>query len=231
VDRDRLVIVQHHRVGWPTPSARYKRMFTSPALLAFQVRLLRAAGYRFSTLQDALEARGKRAVMTFDDGYRDNADAGAIVLGPLGVPATVFVVSSDVGRAQVQWEESGDRLHGDLMNWDDLRRLADRGWEVGSHGHRHVHLARYTPDEQAEVVRLGRESIERALGVTPRSFAYPYGSFGDATVDAVRRAGFDCAVTVVRGANHPGADPYRLRRQPGGGRRARHFAASLRLLL
>lgn len=229
--RDRLVLVQHHHAGWPPRTARYKRMFTSPALLEFQVRLLRAAGYRLLTLREALAATGRRAVISFDDGYRDNAEIAAAVLGRLGVSATVFVVSSDVGRAGVRWEESGDKSPGDLMDWDDLRRLQDRGWEIGSHGHQHVHLARRAPNEQAEIVRLGRETIARRLGSAPRSFAYPYGSFDDATVDAVRRAGFECAVTALRGANGPGVDRYRLHRHAGGGRRARHFALAFRLLV
>ncbi|MFO7691675.1 MAG: polysaccharide deacetylase family protein [Vicinamibacterales bacterium] len=231
MDRDRLVLVQHHRVGWPPRAARYKRMFTTPALLAFQVRLLRLAGYRFSTLHEAIGAHGRRAVVTFDDGYRDNAEAGAAVLGQLGIPATVFVVSSDVGRTQLQWDESGDRLPADLMGWDDLRSLVDRGWEVGSHGHEHVHLARRPPEEQREIVCRGRDSIARMLGAAPQSFAYPYGSFTDATIDAVRCAGFHCAVTADGGANGLRPDPFRLRRQPGGGRGLRHFAAAIRLLL
>lgn len=231
MNHDRLVLVQHHHAGWPPRAARYKRMFTTPALLAFQVRLLRLAGYRFSTLQDAIGMPGKRAVVTFDDGYRDNIEMAAPVLGRLGVPATVFVVSSDVGRTGVQWDESGDKLPGDLMDWDDLLRLRDRGWEIGSHGHRHVHMARRPADEQAENVRLGRETIERRLGVAPRSFAYPHGSFTDITVDIAKEAGFRCAVTAIRGGNGPDVDPYRLRRQPGGGRRADHFVMSFRLLL
>jgi peptidoglycan/xylan/chitin deacetylase (PgdA/CDA1 family) len=227
---DRLVVVQHHHVGRPPAAARYRRMFVTPALLSFQVRLLRAAGYTFWTLRDAVGMPGRRAVLTFDDGYLDNIVEGAPLLDRLGVPATIFVVSADVGRAQVRWDESGDKLPGDLMGWADLGRLHERGWEVGSHGHEHVHLARRSPEAQSENARLGREAITRHLGVAPSSFAYPYGSFNDLTVSAVRDAGFTCAVTTLRGSHAADFDPYRLRRLPGGGRHAHHYLQALRLL-
>ena len=227
---DRLVLLQHHHVGWPPAASRYKRMFVTPALLSFQVRLLRAAGYTFYTLRDAVERPGRRAALTFDDGYLDNVTVGAPLLDRLGVPATVFVVSADVGRTQVRWDESGDKLPGDLMDWTDLQHLRERGWEVGSHGHEHVHLAPRLPGAQAESARLGRESIERRLGVAPSSFAYAYGSFTDVTVSAVRDAGFACAVTAARGSHGTDLDMYRLRRMPCGGRRAHHYLQALRLL-
>ena len=101
--RDRLVIVQHHRVGWPPPSARYKRMFTTPALLAFQVRLLGLAGYRFLTLGDAMAAPGKRAVVTFDDGYRDNKDYAYPILKKEGVPFAIYVPTAFPDRMGKLW--------------------------------------------------------------------------------------------------------------------------------
>jgi len=225
-----LVVVQHHHVGWPPAAARYKRMFVTPSLLVFQVRLLRAAGYTFHNLRDAVAMRGRRAVLTFDDGYRDIVEVGAPLLGRLGVPATVFVVSADVGRSGVRWEESGDKLPGDLMDWISLRHLLSLGWEVGSHGHEHLHLARRPAFVQTEQIRLGRDAIARSLGVPPASFAYPHGSFDDATVSAVRGAGFQCAVTTLRGSHTARLDPFRIRRVSGGGRRLHHYLQALRLL-
>jgi peptidoglycan/xylan/chitin deacetylase (PgdA/CDA1 family) len=107
---DRLVVLSCHRVGVPPAAARYRRMFTSPGLLAFQIRVLRFAGYRISTLRDAIDTRGRRAVVTFDDGARDNLSSGLPTCAAHGVPATVFVVSADVGREAVTWPESGDPL-------------------------------------------------------------------------------------------------------------------------
>lgn len=225
-----MLILTHHRVGWPPPEARYGRMFVTPGLLAFQVRVLRLAGYRFGTLRDAVFQPGRRAVVTFDDGYLDNLQRGLPVLERLGVPATVFVVSSDVGGRSVRWAESGESLAADLMGWDDLRRLQERGWEIGSHGHWHVHLDRHAPQAQRENVFLGRRAVEQELGSAPVSFAYPYGFVTDTAAEALRDAGFVCAVTTVRGSNSSGADLYRLRRIQAGGRRLRHYLQVLRLL-
>ncbi len=228
--RDRLIVLQHHRIGLPPPEARYRRMFTSPALLSYQVGLLRRAGYEFFTLRDALTRRGRRAVVTLDDGYLDNVERGFPVLRRLGVPATVFVVSSAVGNKQVSWTESGDRLAGDLLGWDDLGRLLEHGWEVGSHGHWHEHLDRQPAARQSENLHLGRLTIARHLGLAPSSLSYPYGAFTDATIAAATASGFACAVTTTCGANAPGAEPFRLRRWPSGGRRLHHYLGFVRVL-
>jgi peptidoglycan/xylan/chitin deacetylase (PgdA/CDA1 family) len=222
-NRDRLVVLQHHRVGLPPPEARYRRMFVSPALLSFQVWLLRRAGYEFYTLREALGRTGLRAVVTFDDGVLDNIELGFPVLCGLGVPATVFVVSADVGKRQISWAESGERLAADLLGWDDLGRLVNHGWEVGSHGHWHENLDRQPAARQAENLQRGRATITRHLGVAPSSLSYPYGAFTDETIGVAEAAGFSCAVTTARGANASGAHPFRLRRWPAGGRRPHHY--------
>ena len=57
------------------------------------------------TLRDAFADRsGSRAVVTFDDGYADNYSTAFPLLNSLGIPATMFVITSDVGRKSVIWE-------------------------------------------------------------------------------------------------------------------------------
>jgi peptidoglycan/xylan/chitin deacetylase (PgdA/CDA1 family) len=227
-----LVVLACHRVGIPPQTARYRRHFVTPAFLAFQVRLLRVAGYTFCTLRDALDRPGRRAVVTFDDGYRDNYEAGRPVLRALGVPATVFVVSADIGKTSVRWRESGDPLSGDLMGWPELHDLAQHGWEIGSHGHEHIHFDRHQPDRQREVIEAGYAAVTGHLGESPVSFSYPYGVCTDVAAAAVAATGFRCAVTTETGPNNGAlVDRYRLRRISGGGRHFRHYARALSLLL
>ena len=45
-----LYILAYHRVGVPDPKARYRGQYVTPRHLDFQISLLKAAGFEFSTL-------------------------------------------------------------------------------------------------------------------------------------------------------------------------------------
>src|SRR6478752_1629981 len=70
-----------------------------------------------------------------DGGYLDAAQAA------LDVPATIFVITSRVGERRVVLDEGLPPA--DLASWDELKALRDRGWEIGSHAHRHTRRPGY----------------------------------------------------------------------------------------
>src|SRR5215470_12124678 len=193
----RLLILGLHRVGFPPHNAKIRGLFVSPKLLSFQIWLLKRRGYKFMTLRDAMSTNeARRAVLTFDDGYADNLTAALPVLKKHGVPATLFIITGDMGKADVVWDEAGEKLPADLLDWDSLAELKAHGWEIGSHGHAHIHLGRYSESEQEEVVRLSIDEIEERTGERPVSFAYPYGSYDQRTKQVLKRLGVQFAVTI-----------------------------------
>src|SRR5258708_23891890 len=191
-----ILILGFHRVGYPPPKAKIRGLFTTPGLLTFQLKLLKLLGFRFMTLKDAIADRcGRIAVITFDDGYADNFTNALPILERLRIPATVFVVTNDLGRRNVVWDEAGEDLPADLLTWGMLRHLVRRGWEIGSHAHEHIHLERYSEAEQAITIRTSVEAIADKLGVRPVSFAYPYGSYGQTTKEILKSARINKALT------------------------------------
>ncbi|GAA5076069.1 polysaccharide deacetylase family protein [Lysobacter panacisoli] len=105
--------------------------------------------------------------------------------------------------------------HREMLEWNDVRRLAAGGIEIGGHTCSHAILSRLDEAAASEEIGLSRASIEAELGAPPRHFAYPNGSaadFGERDVRLVREAGFETATTSIEGINRPGADPYRLLR-------------------
>jgi peptidoglycan/xylan/chitin deacetylase (PgdA/CDA1 family) len=228
----KVYVLLYHRVGTAPPGVTRQKLWVTPGHLALHVRFLRRRGYRFTTVSEALAApAGRLACVTFDDGFRDVVTLGAPALRALGVPATIYVVTDEVGRASVGFAEDDGTAPADMASWDELRALRDAGWEIGSHAARHVRLAPLPAEEQRALVRRSRDALAAALGAPPRSFAYPYGSYGIETVRAVRDAGFDHALTTRRGVVDGRDGPFELPRVTVGGQRAWHAARLAKLFL
>ena len=98
------------------------------------------------------------------------------------------------------------------MSVDQLKTLATRGHEIGSHSHSHPILPQCPDDMLLDEVAGSKQRLESALGLTIESFCYPNGSTDGRTIDLVRRSGYQAAVTTEWGSNAVGADPLRLRR-------------------
>ncbi len=88
-----------------------------------------------------------------------------------------------------------------FLDWNDLRRLAAAGFEIGAHGVSHLPLPECGPDRAEVEIGESAARVERELGVRPTAFSYPHGRYDGRTVDAVRRAGFKVAVGGRTGLN------------------------------
>jgi peptidoglycan/xylan/chitin deacetylase (PgdA/CDA1 family) len=102
-----------------------------------------------------------------------------------------------------------------LLDWDGARRLARRGFAIGSHSRRHAILTAEPAAEQEQDLAGSRRALESGLGVEVRLLAYPNGlrdDYDQTTVAAARLAGYTHAVTTVRGVNRPTTPPYEIRR-------------------
>lgn len=229
----RTLILGLHRVGQPPASAKIRGLFTTPRLLTFELWLLRKLGFRFLTLSEAMnDVSGWSAVITFDDGYADNVQNALPILERFGARATIFVITDDVGKCDVVWDEAGEKLPADMLSWEDLRELQSHGWEIGSHGHKHVHFDRRNAASQESLVCDSVFQIEEKLGTVPISFAYPYGVFNETTKNALRRFGIRYAVTTnPYGDNQSVEDALELRRLSIGGRHVLHYLRAFRQTL
>jgi peptidoglycan/xylan/chitin deacetylase (PgdA/CDA1 family) len=218
-----LAILTYHHVGTPHAKARYRGLYVTPACLKAQVQGLKQNGYRFLRLADLTpETKGKVAVITFDDGYRDNLTLGLPVLQDLAVPATLFMVTGAAGAKQHSFSEAGDQSPHDFLTWDELKTLQSAGWEIGSHGDQHIHFGRRDETTQLLELETSSQKIAAYLGAAPISFAFPFGSFNPESFAALQRSSYRFAVTTEQGNNHSLAQPFALKRIPLKGYRFWH---------
>ena len=205
-------ILMYHQVAPHRPGSRLNRWRVPPERFERHLRVLAARGYQGVALRDLLQeprAPGRRAVLTFDDGYAALVREALPCLLAHGFSATVFAVSGKLGGTN-DWD--AERPGEALASAEDLRVLADAGFEIGSHGATHRALTELSDEELERETAGSRADLERLVGGAVVSFCYPYGNFDGRVVEAVRRAGYRVA-TVIRGGISPDlSDPLRLRR-------------------
>jgi peptidoglycan/xylan/chitin deacetylase (PgdA/CDA1 family) len=101
-----LVVLTYHRIGDPGASPFYDRVYSAtPEALRAQLLYLRDHFHMPPT--DAIDADGPvrvpTALVTFDDGYRDNAELALPVLAELGVPGAFFLPAALIDEPRVPW--------------------------------------------------------------------------------------------------------------------------------
>jgi peptidoglycan/xylan/chitin deacetylase (PgdA/CDA1 family) len=207
----RPLVLCYHAVsdGWPHALA------VRPAAFERQLQGLLGRGFRPGDAGEAIAGRGRILHVTFDDAYK--SIAGALdVLEQLGVPATIFAATAfaDEGLPLDVPELAADmiahRNELETMDWDELRALADRGFEIGSHTVSHPHLPRLTEAEIERELRESRARCEEELGRPCRLLAYPYGEHDARVKNLAERAGYEAAFTLHGTRERPGR--YSIRR-------------------
>lgn len=206
------VILMYHAVT--TPGETPSRYVVSWTCFQRHMMWLRSRGYRLLTLHELTQARDtlclpppRAVVVTFDDGYRDNIDT----LTRARVPATIFVVTGYIGRAN-HWDADGLLRGRPLMTWDEARTLQAQGIEIASHTRTHPPLPEVSPERLQDELRGSLTDLQMELGPGPRTFAYPHGRFDEAVQTAVERSGFAAACCSRGGQNDPFIPRTALRR-------------------
>mgnify|MGYP002631343380 CR=1 FL=1 len=201
----RTRILTYHSVGY-----RSHEMNVLPEDFAAQMAWL-AEHHSVISLEDAAQAKPGIAI-TFDDGYVDNLENAAPILVEHAFPATVFMVA---GRAEGTLDDDPHPEDGQLMNWDQLRKLDSMGITIGSHTMTHPHLSQQHVDIQQNEIEASKAILENELAKPVTIFAYPYGSaldYDEVTTALVKSAGYTLAVSNRYGPIFQGDDPFTLRR-------------------
>ncbi len=187
------------------------------AVFVAQMRWLADHGYQAVTLDEVMRAwyhsgmlPAKPIVITFDNGYPEQASFAPAVLSRYGWPGVLNEITAG-------------HLHP-----VQLRRLAALGWEIDSHSVSHPDLTTLSPAELRYQVVASRRYLQRLLHIPVNSFCYPSSKYDPAVIAAVRAAGYSNATTENFGYATRD-DPYQLPRfEIEGGQGVAGLAADLR---
>ena len=208
----RPVILTYHSI-----SPGRSPLKISPALFSEQMEWLKgnARAVSLAELLEALQQHKplpeRAVVLTFDDGFRDFDSQAAPVLRRFGFPATVFLPTAFCGRTnswpgQAEWVEEAP-----LLDWEQIRNLAEQGISFGAHGMTHAVLSEISGAEAEREIAGSKREIEARTGRAPEVFCYPYGRWNPAVRTLVMR-NYRGACSTAAGVVEPDADPFALPR-------------------
>jgi peptidoglycan/xylan/chitin deacetylase (PgdA/CDA1 family) len=179
----------------------------SPTLFAQQMDWLVASQnvINVAPLSDLADAWGhldrlapRTVILTFDDGYADFYTHAAPVLLKHKLPATVFLPTSFVGRSNAWPGQPAWVKEEPLMNWQQIRELAEAGTDFGSHTVSHPDLTALSPEQVERELAESKQEIEQRTGRKVEHFCYPYGKWNAAVREAIARH-FRAACSTIAG--------------------------------
>jgi peptidoglycan/xylan/chitin deacetylase (PgdA/CDA1 family) len=100
-------------------------------------------------------------------------------------------------------ESEAEAVRETYLSIEDLKRLADRGFELGVHTHRHRVLPRLDFEAQKRELEIGADFLGNLTGRTKFTVAYPYGFHDENTHRAMRELGLRAGLTMERRAIGP----------------------------
>ncbi|MFG2967105.1 polysaccharide deacetylase family protein [Streptomyces sp. NPDC048288] len=206
-------ILMYHSVA-TSPNDATRVLSVAPEAFAEQMALIGDLGLTpVSTAELAASWRSagplprRPVLITFDDGYEGVHRHALPVLAKHGFASTLFVSTGWIRGAY----DTGGGLDA-MLDWDQVRELADAGCEIGGHSHTHPQLDQLTDDGLREELARSTEIVAGELGAGPASFAYPYGYSSRRVRQAVRSAGYAQALAVGNALARRRQGPYALRR-------------------
>lgn len=140
----------------------------------------------------------KSVVLTFDDGAYSFLNLGVPLFNKYKIPVTSFLIGNIDGEKKVK-KYSSEYLTFQSHSYNMHRA----GGNIG-------HGGIFPVMDHDEAVADLKKSIE--ISENSDAFAYPYGDYNDNCVQAVKDAGFKCAVTTEYGRAKPGDNPLLLPR-------------------
>jgi peptidoglycan/xylan/chitin deacetylase (PgdA/CDA1 family) len=99
------------------------------------------------------------------------------------------------------------------LTQDELIQMAAcKLFEIGAHSVTHPTMADLSEIEQEEEISTSKKELEKILGRAVTSFAYPYGSYSDTSIEILKRLHFKTACTVTIDPVSQSFDSYQLPR-------------------
>ncbi len=208
------ILMYHHVCPEPRATSHFPYAVT-PELFEEQVAWLARksfTGVHLSSLVGSEISRDQRpVVITFDDGARNVVEYAIPILKKYRMTATVFIPPAFLGTWN-SWDADLPYPREELMTEAELKQLHQDGFEIGSHGARHINLDQSPPDIALDEMRNSRIRIETLLNAPINVMAYPFGAYPKEYKDLCMTSGYVAACSISSHSKSVLDEPFALRR-------------------
>lgn len=203
------IIMYHYVRSYVGPG---DRLTISTATFERQMRFLKEHKYNVVSLDDivSLIKEGKKIppktiAITFDDGSVDNFVCAFPILKKYQLPATMFVITQEVGRVKPKR---------DKLTWKHIKVMQESGLiTIGSHAIGPNPLVKIKSEQELRrQIFDSKKILEEKLSRPINFFSYPEGFFNKHIRDLVIAAGYKGAVATSPGKRYPNNDIFALKR-------------------
>jgi len=141
--------------------------------------------------------------IVFDDGDKSVFDIAYPIMKKYGLTATLFILSGIIENEKIYDFYSTKNM----MSGKNIKELSDCGWEIASHGVRHLDLTLLDESELRNELVRSKEELEKLIEKPVSALSFPYGSWNKKVVETARECGYE-KFAVYR--NHKFADEKKI---------------------
>ena len=154
---------------------------------------------RFFQIKDDLKTSSKKIVITFDDGHYSHYHIAYKLLQKYNFTGTFFIIADMIDQPC-------------YLTTSQIKEMAEKGMEIGSHGASHQYLPLLAPAKMKEELQRPKIILEDITGNSVNFFAYPGGHYNKMVLQQLRSSGYAGACSCLQGLNSSRTDPFLLRR-------------------
>lgn len=161
--KNRLTILMYHQIK---PESNDPLTVTLDSIEQ-QFRTIREKGYDSLFFKDLETANYRKPlIITFDDGYANNAEFLPALLEKYNLKATIFIPTQLVQNGYEEYH---------LMSFEQVKELNPERFEIGLHSHKHINYRYISPEEAERDIRQNIDILDRYGIPHSKVFAYPFG--------------------------------------------------------
>ncbi|OHD11980.1 MAG: hypothetical protein A2Y41_05290 [Spirochaetes bacterium GWB1_36_13] len=140
---------------------------------------------------NSFEENKKYIVITFDDGNLGVYKNAFPILKKYNLKATLYIYPSIIMS-----REKGKHLS--YMNWDEINMMLENPLiELGSHSYYHPYLTHESEKGLFINIQKSKEILKKKTGISPLTFAYPFGIFDSKTKELLKKYKYTAGMTII----------------------------------
>ncbi len=176
-----IIVLLYHRIDNKPTGSSLDKFSISENVFEKQMIFLKKRGF-VSILPSEIERvkedgswKNKRyAIITFDDGYKDNLKA-AEILKKHDMKGVFFISTAYIGKTLNSVN---------MLTDEDIKKIISLGMGIGSHSHHHEKLSKLSLSELDSEIKLSLGLLDKFCSV--EDFAYPFGNYSQDVIDALK---------------------------------------------